>query len=263
MLRFARALLIRLERTSPNGNSRMAAIQTFRDSIWCGGGTELVALLRDAFGKDNVLVRSPHHLQVRRESKLHNLWIDSAHVVKYKLADQAGRAEVAQTRRQLLKAIRGHEHADTDLAEMRRALELSELINSAKAALPLSGLSHAVFVDAGIKDDRAQIGVVWVALERDGEHVRAESHPVTAVNSTDAEQAAIDFALQWAGPDEIIFCDNQSAVDRARRTHGNRVRWLPRHQNKAADRVANLRGKKKKTKRRRKRKKKRTKAEPR
>ncbi len=227
---------------------------TWTDPIWCGGGTELVALLRDTFGKENVLVRSPHHLQVRRESKLHNIWIDSAHIVKYKLADQAGRAEVAESPQSLLEAIRGHEHADTDLAEMRRALELSELIDSAKAAMPLSGLSRAVFVDAGIKGNHAQIGVVHVSLESDGEHVRAESHPVAAGNSTEAEQAAIQYALGWAGSGEIIFCDNQSAVARARKAHGDRIRWLPRDQNKVADRVANLRGKNGKRARRRKKK---------
>jgi ribonuclease HI len=231
----------------------MAAVPTtFREPIWCRGGTELVTLLGDAFGKDNILVRSPHHLQVRRESKLHNLWIDAAHVVKYKLADQAGKAEVAKTQRQLLEAIQGHELAKTDLAEMRYALELSELIDSAKAAMPLSGLSQAVFVDAGMKGNRAQIGLVQVSFERDGEHVRAESHPITASNSTEAEEAAINFALQWAAPDEIIFCDNQVAVERATKTHGNRVRWLPRQQNKVADRVANLRGKNKKRRRKRK-----------
>ena len=215
-------------------------------AIWCAGGTELVAVLGDAFGKDNVLVRSPHHLQVRSESKFHNIWIDSANVVKYKLADQAGRAEIARSSPRLLKAIRGHADAKSDLAQMRRALELSELIDSAKAAMPRSGLSRAVFVDAGIKGGQAQIGVVCVSLEPDGEHVRAESHPASAGNSTDVEQTAIEFALGWAKLGDIIFSDNQTAVDRARKAHGDRVRWLPRGQNKVADRVANLRGKGKK-----------------
>jgi ribonuclease HI len=137
---------------------------------------------------------------------------------------------------------------------MCRALELSELITSAKAAMPFSGLTRVVFVDAGIKGRQAQIGVVRVAFERDGEHVRAESHPVMAANSTDAEQRAIDFALRWAEPGDIIFCDNQSAVERARRTHGDRIRWLPRGQNRVADQVANLRGKRKKRRAKRRRK---------
>jgi hypothetical protein len=227
-----------------------ASLGVISDPTWCAGGTELVALLRDAFGKDHVLVRSPHHVQVRCETKLHNIWIDAANLVKFKLADQAGRAEVAGSSGQLLAAIRGHDHTETDLAQMRRALELSELIDSAKAAMPLSGLSRAVFVDAGIKDGQAQIGVVRVSLEADGEHVRAESHPTRARNSNEAEQAAVEYALAWAGPDEVIFCDNRSAVDRARNVHGARVRWLSRNHNKAADRLANLRGKRKKRRKR-------------
>jgi hypothetical protein len=218
---------------------------------WCKGGAELVALLRDAFGKDCVLVRSPHHVQVEHNSKRHDIWIDSAHAVKFKLAEQAGRATLASSSRELLAAIMGHEPAKTDLAEMRRALELSELIDSAKAALPFSGLKCAVFVDAGIKDGRAQIGVVRVSLEQDGEHVRAESHPVTASNSTEAEQKAIEFALGWAAMGDTIFCDNQVAVERARKTQGDRVRWLPRGQNEVADRVANLRSKVKKRRKKR------------
>jgi hypothetical protein len=219
-------------------------------AVWCSGGLELVRLLRDTFGKDNVLVRSPHHIQVEQERALHNVWIDSLNLVKYKLADQAGRAQIASTPEQLLQAISGHDHDSSDLANMRQALELSKLIDSAKAALPLCGVSRAVFVDAGSKDGQAQIGVVQVAIEPDGEHVRAESHPCAATGSNAAEQAAIQYAASWAGPDIFIFSDNRAAVERARKEHGDRVRWLPREQNRVADRVANLRGSKKKKRRR-------------
>lgn len=231
---------------------RFLALQT---AGWCSGGLELVRLLGDTFGKDNVLVRSPHHIQIKRQAAVHNIWIDSSNTVKYQLANQAGRAQVATTSKQLLQAIGGHNHNSTDLVNMRKALELSELIRSAKAAMPSAGVSRAVFVDAGTKDDRAQIGVVQVAIEADGEHVRAESFPCTANGSTAAEEAAIQYAVTWAAPDDLIFSDNQSAVDRARKEHGDRIRWLPRNQNKVADRVANLRGtNKKKPRRKRKRK---------
>jgi len=219
-------------------------------AVWCSGGIELVRILSDRFGKGSVVVRSPHHVQVKRNSAVHNLWIDSGHVVKYKLADQAGKATVAFSRQQLLRAISQHDGEVTDLVNMRRALDLSELIDSAKASLPLCGVSRAVFVDAGIKGNRAQIGVVHVAIEADGEHVRAESRPCQAKNSTAAEEAAIEYAVGWAGASDLIFSDNQSAVDRARKKHGDRVRWLSRKQNRAADRLANLRGKRKRSKKR-------------
>jgi hypothetical protein len=220
-------------------------------AVWCKGGIELVRLLRDRFGKDNVFVRSPHHIQVKQQSAVHNLWIDSAHVVKYKLADQAGKAKIAPSAKQLLQAIGRHDHDGTDLVNMRKALELSELIDSAKAALPLCGVSRAVFVDAGIKGSRAQIGVVQVAVEADGEHVRAESLPCRANNSNAAEEAAIEHAVAWAGPDDLIFCDNQFAVERARKKYGDRIRWLSRKQNRVADQLANLRGTGKRRKKRR------------
>ncbi|MCA9127779.1 MAG: hypothetical protein KDB22_11865 [Planctomycetales bacterium] len=219
-------------------------------SPWCAGGPHLVELLRDAFGAPAVNACSPHHIQVKRDGKTHNVWIDSANGVKFCLAGQTGRAQQASSAASLLDAIRGFQLAESDLTAMRRALELSELITSAKAALPTSGLDCAVFVDAGIKDKRAQISAVRVSFDKDGEHVRAESHPIEAANSTDAEQAAIEFALTWAQPSDVIFCDNQVAVNRARREYGDRVRWLPREQNRAADRVANLRGSKSKRKRR-------------
>jgi len=232
--------------TSEHMNTQLA--------VWCDGGIELVRLLSDTYGKDNVIVCSPHHIQIRQPSGLHNIWIDSRNIVKYKLADQAGKAHVAASPQRLLRAIGGHDGDSTDLVNMRKALELSELINSAKTALPLCGVSHAVFVDAGVKDGRAQIGVVQVAIEADGEHVRAESHPCAATESTAAEEAAIEHAVAWAAADLPIFCDNRSAVDRARKKHGDRIRWLPRKNNKVADRVANLRGTKKSGSRKRKRK---------
>jgi hypothetical protein len=219
-------------------------------AVWCKGGIELVRLLRDRFGKDNVFVRSPHHIQVRQLSAVHNLWIDSAHVVKYKLADQAGKARIASSRKQLLRAIGRHDHEGTDLVNMRKALELSELIDSAKAALPLCGVTRAVFVDAGIKGDRAQIGVVHVAVEADGEHVRAESRPCQADNSNAAEEAAIEHAVASADANDLIFSDNQCAVERARKKYGDRIRWLSRKHNRVADQLANLRGKRKRRKKR-------------
>ena len=223
---------------------------------WCGGGIELVRSLCDTFGNDNVFVRSPHHIQVRRESACHDVWISASNIVKYKLAGEAGRAHVAATAEQLLIAIRGHDGDRSDLAEMRKAVELSQLINAARAAMPLCGVSQAVFVDAGVKGDRAQIAVVRVAIMADGEHVRAESHPSSATRSDQAEEAAIQYAVNWAAQDDLIFSDNRSAVDRARKSYGDRIRWLPRDQNHVADRVANLRGKRKKRRGKRRRNKK-------
>ncbi len=221
---------------------------------WCKGGPELVRFLGERFGKDHVLVRSPYHVQVVQGPAIHNIWIDASCVVKYRLADQAGCAKMCSSANELLRVISGHDHSASDLTKMRTALELTDLIDSAKSALPLSGESQAVFVDAGLKDGRAQFGVVQVAVEADGEHVRAESHPCVAKTSDAAEEAAIQYAITWAAAGTVIFSDSKSAVDRARKRHGKRVRWLPRTQNKIADRVANLRGTKKKRRKKRKRK---------
>jgi ribonuclease HI len=211
-------------------------------AIWCKGGPDLVRLLGERFGKDHVFVRSPYHIQVAQGPAVHNIWIDSARLVKYRLADQAGGARIASSGKELLRAISGHDHDSSDLANMRKALELSELIDSAKSALPATGESLAVFVDAGFAGGRAQFGVVEVAVAADGEHVRAESHPCEAETSVAAEEAAIDYAVTWAAAETVIFSDSKSAVERARTRHGQRIRWLPRQQNKVADRVANLRG---------------------
>lgn len=231
-------------------NGRMG----FYPGIWCKGGPELARLLGERFGKENVFVRSPYHLQVAQGAAIHNIWIDGAHVVKYRLADQAGGARICSSAKELVRVISGHDHDTSDLANMRKALELSELIDSAKKSLPSSGESRAVFVDAGFTDGRAQFGVVEVAIEADGQHVRAESHPCLADTSDAAEEAAIEYAVTWAAADTVIFSDSKSAVERTSKKHGERVRWLPRNQNRVADRVANLRGPKKKHRRKRKRK---------
>jgi ribonuclease HI len=225
-----------------------------RTNGWCIGGVELVRLLGDTFGKEHVFVRSPHHIQVKNQTAVHDVWVNSSGTVKYKLSGQAGRAQVAGSSKQLFAAIGGHDERGTDLVNMRQALELSQLIDSAKAALPHCGVSRAVFVDAGSKNGRTQIGVVQVVVDSEGEHVRAESHPSTATDSDAAEEAAIHFAVSWARANDVIFCDSKSVVERVRRQYGDRVRWLPREKNKAADRVANLRSKRKRRRGRRKRK---------
>jgi hypothetical protein len=229
----------------------MSSISSSQSLAWCGKPSDLVTLLRTEFGKGSILIRSPHHLQVKREAQIHNVWIDSRGNVKFLLAGQAGRAQIAESALELLKAIATHDSETSTLAEMQRALELPELIRSAKAAFPFAGLSRAVFVDAGIKGKTAQIGIVKVSIEADGEHVRAESHPTAYGDSNEVERVAIEFALKWADADDVIFCDNQAAVVRAQATCGDRVRWLPRHHNRVADGVANLRSTSKKKKRRR------------
>lgn len=200
-------------------------------------------------------VCSPHHVQVKLDGNGHNLWIDSTNVVKYKLAGQAGKAKIASSFAQLINVMSQHGERNTDLVNMRQALELTELIASARRCLPQSGAARAVFVDAGFKEGQARIGVVEVAIQSDGEHVKAESHPCVATNIDLAETEAIQFAIGWTDPDVLIFCDNQQAVNRGRQQHGDRVRWLPRESNRVADQVANVRQTSKKKRRGRKAKK--------
>ena len=229
-------------------------------TAWCTGGVDLVRILGERFGKERVVVRSEYHLQVKEDDDVHNIWLDAKNRVKYKLADHAGPAVEAVSLKVLLRALRAYDKEDTDLVNMREALELSQLIDQARAALPACEVPKAVFVDAGFKEGKARIGVVLVEVDDAGEHVSAEAHPCKADNINDAEAAAIDFALWWSAPEIPIFSDSQSAVSRYQGMHNDRIKWLPRKQNKIADSVANVRSKASTKSRSRKRKKKAKKA---
>jgi hypothetical protein len=218
------------------------SVEYVAPSRWCRNGVELVELLRDSFGREQILIRSPYHLQVCIGKLVHNIWIDGSGGVKFRLADQAGTAIAAQSIKDLVKAIRGFDRDSSDLVNMQRALELSRLIESARRHLPLCGGSQAAFVDAGFKNGQGQIGVVEVRVDDDGEHVRAESQPCQVKSIHYAEVAAIQLAVMLVAKDVFIFSDNQSAVQKMSAEFGDRIRWLPRDENKAADKVANMRG---------------------
>jgi hypothetical protein len=206
--------------------------------VWCRGGLQLVRLLRDTFGKERVRVRSPHYIQVELQSGLHHIWLNSSNVVKYKLAGQSGSAQVASTPQQLLRVISGHEELPDQLPRMRRALDLIDLINSAKAAQELTGASHVVCVAAGRWGNQAEFGVVEISLDADGQHVRVECHPCTATDLDAAEEAAIQYAVDWAPAEVCIFSESRSAVVRACNEHGQRIHWLPPEQHRSSGALA-------------------------
>ena len=218
------------------------SVEYVAPSRWCRNGVELVELLRDSFGREQVLIRSPYHLQVCIAKSIHNIWIDGQGSVKFRLADQAGTAIAAQSIKDLVKAIRGFDRDSSDLVNMQRALELTRLIDSARRRLPLCGAARAAFVDAGFKGGQGQIGVVEVRVDENGEHVRAESHPCQVQSIHHAEVAAIELAVTLVPADVFIFSDSQSAVQEMSASFGDRIRWLPREENKAADKLANMRG---------------------
>jgi hypothetical protein len=108
-----------------------------------------------------------------------------------------------------------------------KLLEKSTLIESYEEVLKIITVDDAVYVDAGFKNGKSKIAVV-----KPGKDILIKT--IQADSAIDAEKQAVQFALEQY-KNETIYTDCKSAVI------CDRVKWIPRMLNKAADAFANLR----------------------
>jgi hypothetical protein len=130
----------------------------------------LVEFLAERFGKERVRVNSEFHVQVLNgTAKPHDIWITKHREIKWKLS---GSRDI-RTRGfpgKLLNDIEGYNPKATHLAEMKSAVELCNFIGIVTHIAEQQKIRRAIFVDAGLKDNRARIGLVIL----DGDDVFAE-----------------------------------------------------------------------------------------
>lgn len=197
----------------------------------------LVEILATEFGKENILVHSEYHVQVvvSGTTKKHDVWLNRFGQLKWKLSHS--RDVSSGSHDKMLHRMRRHDVKKTDFAEMQNAQQLSNAIARVSRLASENHIQRGIFCDAGFKDGRARISIIAVL----GDEVEAFSHPMEATSIDVAERAAIDRALAKYNDDTLcIYSDSQSVVQ----SFGSpRIRWIPRGQNRDADRLANLRGK--------------------
>ena len=198
--------------------------------------------LVDAFGKQRVRINTEYHITViaTKGKENHDVWIPKSGGAKYRLAG-ARRPKVARHVADVISAIALVDggHIKTDLTFAREAFDIAELVTDAQAAMP-ADQQEAVFVDAGWKDGIAQIGFVRLKRVPHGFDVSAASWPEVTKHAAAAEQSAIEHGASFA-PNAVIYSDCQTMVEQMQGVYGERLVWLPRERNRAADRIANRR----------------------
>ncbi len=193
-----------------------------------------VTRLCEAVGKERVLIHGPFHVQVKEGARRHDIWFNKNGGVKWKLA---GNRNVANgSIEKMIAAITGYNVSDSALHQMTLAQELGATMQQAVDWAANHGIKKGVFCDAGFKNGRAKISTV--RIEKDS--VTVEIRYGSFDTSYAAEEFAIHFALTSSHNAHLtIYSDCKNAVDNL---GYNRVVWIPREQNKAADKMANLRG---------------------
>lgn len=214
---------------------------------------QLTEKLIDVFGPDAIQIRTPHHIQVKCGHRMstnpeghaielpnyHNIWITKDRKLKYLTYGKSGSSRRSPNINHLIDLLQKHNHHHTDLARAKEAIDLARLVKQAQAAHNKQKIDQAWYVDAGWKNGIATIGAVYVKKTEHGTDVIAYSWTLPLPSSAEAEHEAIRRAHSRTHS-VPIFSDSQSVVEVAK-AEGFDVHWIPRDQNKIADKIGNRR----------------------
>jgi hypothetical protein len=195
---------------------------------------DLVRALGEAFGPDKVKVHTEFHVQVVATRGVHDIWM--AHNwtgFKLKLSGNKKIQHFKYVSR-LTTALKTAMGAKTDLTDMEDVLRLTTLIRKASQKK-----QSGVFVDAGWKNGKAKIAVIYIHETT----MVARSFEQDQPDSLAAEIAALQYALQYNPLDlqilPPVFCDCTGAIQKI---NNPRVQWISRINN-VSDSIGNMRGK--------------------
>lgn len=170
-----------------------------------------------------VSVHTEYHMTIPAGSGKHNIWLTNIGVIKFKPAGSS-KVSVYSDFKAVLNKLKTYVFANTDLAHMR---SLSSLLKEIEG-------KTGIFVDAGWKEGKAKISVVKAHANGD---LDITVRCITAKNNVEAERRAIFKASTMYPGDEPIYTDCKTAVS----AKHPRAVWVPRKQNKDADRFGNMR----------------------
>lgn len=198
---------------------------------------KLIKAIGERFGQNALKFHNANHAHVFENGRRHNLWFTKTGL-KWQLDGQIhARQGPAEN---FLRAIDAMPRTETDLGKMKSALEMCEMVGRFAESLANIDAKRAVFCDAGFKDGRARIGVLLV----NGNDMHAVRRAVDCANISEAEREAVVIGLTLADqidPTITVYTDSKTTAESFK---SSRVAWIPRQQNKMADGLANLRGRK-------------------
>lgn len=167
-----------------------------------------------------VHVRSQYHIQVETPNGPHNIWFSKGRM-QFEPCGSAGWKYV--TTAKLLHELERYDYSRSDRAAM---IELSKLIEKAKDRT-------GIFTDAGYLDGIGKLAVVRTYESGD---LDITVRIVEAESNIEAERLAVLLAMRLHPGDDPIHTDCQPVA-----ADYTRAVWIPRKQNKKADKFGNLR----------------------
>jgi hypothetical protein len=190
--------------------------------------TKLIELLNSHFN-GRVKICTQYHIQIDSNKGPHDIYINKHHELKCKFAGEIVTQFLNPD--QIIKKIQSYPYHKSQLDHMKESLDLAIFIKQSEKDAKSTG--PAIFTDAGYKDGKARIAAIFI----NGTDINAISKLIPCVNSSTAEETAILLGCSM-DPFATVYNDCLSTV-----TSYNvpRVKWLPRVQNKAADKISNLR----------------------
>lgn len=175
-------------------------------------------LLKQLVEDYGAIVNTEHHVQVPSKTGKHDVWFTKTGL-KWRL--HGNRDTDCGSPAQLIGQLSRYKPESSDLGWAR---SLTAFIRK------LEGRS-GVYADAGWKAGIAQIAVVRIT----DDEMDVKSKRIKVGNINQAETAAVELA-QSLWPGETVYTDSQIAAN------GTGATWIPRNQNKVADRFGNRRG---------------------
>jgi hypothetical protein len=170
------------------------------------------------------IVRTQHHIQLPCGNGFHDVWILADNEIKWRLYGNRSIQVVEGSPEKLLHKLTSYDPSKSDLSWMQSLTAFLKRIEG----------KTGVYVDAGWKKGKAKICAVRLGPNDEKDiYVRT----ISALNIGDAELAAIKLAVVAWPNDLPIYCDNKQAVDRWPEV----ATWIPREQNKVADKLGNMR----------------------
>lgn len=208
---------------------------------------KLVEALVNAFGAAAVRVNTEHHVQVASTpAGWHDIWISSKNGLKFSLQGKRS-IKTDITVNDIISRIDGFNSTKTDLAAMHEALRIGESIQHAQSVIHDRKLDRAVFVDAGFKDGKAKAAAIFITLDGDVD-VRVRNIQIESSSNAEVRAVLLGMDLRNELCDDTsvpIFTDCQAIFGHKDTKDVENVHWIPRIRNKGADRLSNMRKKKK------------------
>lgn len=187
---------------------------------------ELSREIQKRFGPETWKECTPHHFQIRFKDAIHNIWKSKKNGVLVQYAGSRDSIKVMSANIILNTLATTAQQQHTRQAEELR--QFTSFMRQSK-----QNGRDGVFVDAGFKDGRARVAMIFV----EGEYMAAESFTLDNIKSpSEAEEAIIRYALQ-RHPNANVYSDCQPVVNKLARPN---LFWLPREKN-IADAFGNLR----------------------